>query len=205
VRRILRAGLLLGAAAAAYLGAVRAGGQTRPSADPDTEGQTLRQAMRGQTAQLALRGKTVAIRYHPQLQFERDAAQPLAALQAGQVLPLARAAAIRLRTETDLAFGSTVVPAGNHAPGYPGIYSLWLKRAQDGWRLVFNAQPDVWGTQHDRTHDVVEVPLEWKPLAPAVERLSVELRADGAAGGLVRLAWGPNEWTARCSVAPAVK
>ena len=68
---------------------------------------------------------------------DRDYAS-IPTLETGELLELERAAAIKLKTDVPLRFGSSDLPIENVALGYPGIYSLWLRRTEDGWRLVFN-------------------------------------------------------------------
>jgi hypothetical protein len=112
----------------------------------------------------------------------------------GQVVAFLESRPLKLRTPVDLRFGDTVVAAHNHGPGYPGVYSLWLKHAGGEWRLVFNHLADVWGTQHDPTQDAAEVPLRAATAAEPAEKLTAVLEpADG--GGTLRLRWGTVEWS----------
>src|SRR4029078_9475727 len=60
-----------------------------------------------------------------------------------------------------LRFGTLTLKAGNLAPDYPGSYSLWLRRSGDKWWLVFNNQPDLWGSQHDASSDVGAIELAY--------------------------------------------
>jgi hypothetical protein len=120
-------------------------------------------------------------------------------VQDGAVFGFAGSRATKLFTDADLCFGDKVVKTANISPNYPGVYSLWLKRAGDGWNLVVNNQPDVWGTQHDPAHDVAEIPLTaaQRNLPQAEFKITLEPQPDG---GLVRLAWGNTEWTTPFSV-----
>lgn len=126
----------------------------------------------------------------------------VAELGAGEVLAHKTAAATRLRTETPLRFGDTEIAIGigigNVAPGYPGLYSLWLKKGEDGqWRLVFNNEADTWGTMYNSFEDVAEVPVEHSVVGEDEEELHVYLRpaeVPGESATLV-LRWGPHAWT----------
>jgi hypothetical protein len=126
----------------------------------------------------------------------------LSALEPGGLLALPGAAACKLRTEVSLRFGDVVVPTGNVAADYAGLYSLWLRApAQagdaEGWALVFNDEADVWGTQRDPARDRVSVPLLHERTSEEAKELAVELRADGDGGGaLLELRWGPHRWWA---------
>lgn len=115
----------------------------------------------------------------------------------GAVFVYPGARVMKLFTDLDLEFGQTKVATENVAPNYPGVYGLWLKKAGDGWRLVFNEEGDVWGTMHDPAKDVVEIPLETAKLDSPKEELEVTLAAEGEKAGVLRIAWGDTAWTAR--------
>ena len=56
-----------------------------------------------------------------------------------------------------------MIATGNQVVGFPGSYGLWLKRVGSGWRLVFNNEPDAWGSQHDPKFDAAEIDLSRTP------------------------------------------
>lgn len=132
-----------------------------------------------------------------------DAAGPdfesLDQLTPGQVQVLTEAASTKLRTEVDLEFSGTTVPAGNVAEGHPGLYSLWLKRVEGGWHLVFNSESDVWGTQRDPSRDVEEIALEYETTSEASEQMKPAL-IEAAGGGVLELRWGRHRFSAQFSV-----
>ena len=114
----------------------------------------------------------------------------------GGLLEFQTAAAIKLRTGTDLLLGDLNVPAGNVSAGFPGLYSLWLRLDDDGrWMLIVNHEADVWGSMHDPAHDLGETPL-----AHAVEEgestsLTIEIEPpEGDAAGVLKLSWGEHRW-----------
>ena len=92
------------------------------------------------------------------------------------------------------------VPQGNVSTSYPGVYSLWLKRAENGWHLVFNHQGDVWGTMYDATTDLAEIALEHGTAQEPAEKLTLKLEESGE-GGTLELAWGEHRWIANFSAA----
>ena len=129
--------------------------------------------------------------------LDRDYSK-VAALQTGEILKLERAAAIKLKTEIPLRFGSTDIQVGNVAQSYPGVYSLWLKKVDDGWSLLFNDEADAWGTQHDAAYDRAEIPIAYRRLGG-----EADIDLNGAIEGLpdstsatLRVSWGEHEWTA---------
>ncbi len=114
----------------------------------------------------------------------------------GQVYGYTLSRATKMYTDLDLKFGDVVVKKENVAPNYPGVYSLWMKKSGDGWKLVFNNQPDIWGTRHLDEHDAAEIPLtESKVTGPPAEKFKIEL-AQTPAGGTLRLLWGDRKWEA---------
>ena len=70
---------------------------------------------------------------------------------------------------------------------------------KDGWHLIFNEKPDVWGTQHDPATDVAEIPILAGKREGASTKLEAELvELDGR--GLLRIAFGSHEWKSEFSV-----
>ena len=73
-----------------------------------------------------------------------------------------------------------------------------------GWRLVFNDEPDAWGTQHDPVFDVAEVRLDYSQARAADDSfraMSASVVMTTAEQGRFVLVWGPHEWTADFTVA----
>lgn len=118
----------------------------------------------------------------------------LADIASGAIARYTVSSAIKMKTDTDLAFPELTVIKENVAKNYPGVYSLWLKKSDDGWLLVFNEKPDVWGTQHDPEADVGEVALKHETADDATENLECTISKEGEDGTL-RFAWGTNVWT----------
>ena len=121
----------------------------------------------------------------------------------GDLVRLTQGAVIRLRSEIPLRFGDTLIPTGNLAPDFPGSYGLWLRAAGSGWTLVFNNEPDSWGTQHDPAFDAAEVDIAHTHGGPYQDRpLAVSLLpVDGDEGRLV-IHWGQHVWAADFTLAP---
>lgn len=139
----------------------------------------------------------------------------IAALKKGEVLSITLSAAPKLRTDLNLKFGNALIKTENVAKDYPGVYSLWIKRTSDGWSLLFNEKADLWGTMHDATADVAEVPLAYefdKKSESEIqalraeedakgESLKVSLDAKGDSGGTLQVKWGAHTWTTNFTVA----
>ena len=118
----------------------------------------------------------------------------LEALTDGAVLGPIHGKPFKFWTDADLAFEDVEVAAHNHGPTYPGVYSLWLKREGDAWKLVFNHLADVWGTMHMAEHDAGETPLTFRTLAEPEAATHGVLEANGDGGRLV-IRWGSMEWS----------
>ena len=127
---------------------------------------------------------------------DHDDFAALAAMGDGDVVRLTQGAVIRLRHEVALQFGDTSIPTENLAPGFPGSYGLWLRRVGDGWRLVFNHEPDSWGTQHDPAFDAEEIELEHSEDGLATRSLGATLIPITAETGRLVIHWGAHEWAA---------
>jgi hypothetical protein len=130
--------------------------------------------------------------------------QQIAAARPGDVVRFVDHPAIKLTTDLPLVFGALEVPTGNVAPGYPGVYSLWLKRTERGWNLVFNHKPDIWGTQHRPSADLGEVALELTRAEPVQDRLGATIAETVAGQGeaILRLTWGPHTWSVPFRIEP---
>jgi len=67
---------------------------------------------------------------------------------------------------------------------------LWLKlAAQHKYELVVNSQTGQWGTQHDTSSDLCEVPLKEESSQNPVEVFTIEL-SGAPEGGVFSLSWG---------------
>jgi hypothetical protein len=121
--------------------------------------------------------------------------QAIDTLKAGDLLLMTEGVALKLKTSADLDFGAVTAKAENVAPNYPGVYSIWFRKAEDGWTATFNEKPDVWGTQHRSDADVGTVPAAYARLdePAATLTLGVDDLSDGK--GRLRVDWGDHQWT----------
>ena len=149
-------------------------------------------------ALLDLSGETVRVTYVAQQTLSPDY-KALAKVKDGDVARFTLARAAKLFTDVDLRFGNAIIETENAGKNYPGVYSLWLKKVGSGWNLVFNSESDIWGTMRNPSKDVAEIPLVLTKLSEEESRFVVDLEKEGD-GGVLRLAWGPNEWKTKFSV-----
>ena len=114
----------------------------------------------------------------------------------GAVVELTLAPALRLSIDKAVRAGNVTLRPGNQTPGFAGAYSIWLKRVGDGWRLVFNQEPDVWGSQRDPKSDLGEVDLAYAKGGEPTRPLGVALVPLSADRWRLVMVWGPHEWAA---------
>jgi hypothetical protein len=119
----------------------------------------------------------------------------------GGVVELTEAPALRLTIDTAVRAGKVLLRTGNQTPGFPGAYSVWLKRAGRGWRLVFNQEPDVWGSQRDPKSDIGEVDVTYAQGGEPSRPIGVALEPTAADRWRLIISWGPHEWAADFSAA----
>lgn len=100
--------------------------------------------------------------------------------------------ATHLATGKTLAFGDLIVP--------PGLYTLWTQHTRAGTWLIVSRQVGQWGTQYSPANDVGRVQLEMKDITPAVEELTIAVRATGPGRGVIDIAWGDKVATAPFTV-----
>lgn len=150
----------------------------------------------GARASLKIKDKEILIIYGDLTTKSADYKQ-FASMKDGDVLKPTQSIAYKLKSGVGLKFGDTVIKSENAAKGYPGVYSLWLKKSGDGWKLVFNNEADVWGTMYNAAANAAEVTLTTGKPAADVEKLVIELKAEGDSGGTFRMAVGDHEWTAK--------
>ena len=119
----------------------------------------------------------------------------------GAVVELTEAPALRLSIDRAVRAGNVVLRPGNQTADFPGAYSMWLKRAGSGWRLVFNQEPDVWGSQRDPKSDLGEIELTYAEGGAPSRPLLVSIQPIAADRWRMVLAWGPHEWAAEFTAA----
>lgn len=172
-------------------------GQTKEAAEAAgivVERQELEDDDEPSSSRIEIAGQAVRLRFDrlpaPGPDYDR-----IEGLADGAVLGPVYGKPFKFWTDADLAFEDAKIAAHNHGPTYPGVYSLWLKRDGDGWKLVFNHLADVWGTMHMAEHDAAETPLNVRTLDEAAEQTEGRLEVDGD-GGTLTLRWGTMEWSA---------
>ncbi len=178
-----------------------AGGDDDEAAALAARRERLRRLRYGNIAEMELAGSEVRISY-PDLPADGEDYRAFDQLAAGEVASWNSARAVKLLTGASLAFDGVTVEAGNVSPDYPGVYSLWPKRTDDGWALVFNGDADIWGSQRDPESDAVAAPLEHSLADEPTEKLTIEVLGVAPGAGLLRIAWGEHQFLAAFQAAP---
>ena len=128
--------------------------------------------------------------------ISKDTAYPLIdTMKTGDLVTMNLGQAIKFSTPFDCKFGDLLVKAGNVAPDYPGVYSLWMKKTESGWNIVFNGKPDIWGTMHNSAHDIGETAITYKEMSDPKESLILDIEV-GNGKGLLTITWGKHQWSA---------
>lgn len=145
-------------------------------------------------ATAAFAGKSVSISYgRPQL----DGRDVLALAQDGMVWRFGKDEATEIKSEVDLKFGETVVPAGH--------YSLWLKKVNaTEWQLIFNKNTGMWGAPTPTEGDVATAPATLTTSESAVETFTIEVTGDGESAGEIKAIWGTSTISAPFTVQAAM-
>ena len=157
-------------------------------------------AERNETALVLPNGASVTMLYWKGIDVDDEDYPNVAAAHDGAVIEMIRAPVLRLKSDVALRFGETDIPTGNLAPGFAGAYGVWLRRAGDGWRFVFNHEPDSWGTQYDPDFDAAEVAVDYARTEGSFRPLGATLVPTGADRGRLVVHWGPHEWAAEFTV-----
>jgi len=132
-------------------------------------------------AEVSVGGKKVDIDYGRPSLKGRDM---LGEAPVGTVWRTGADSSTTFTTETDLALGGKTIAAGS--------YSLFTKRVDDKtWHLIFNTQTGQWGTTHDASLDLTEVPLTWEQTSSSVEQFTIEM-SESSGGGEMKMLWGTH-------------
>ena len=174
-----------------------------PDSDLEARYRAAALGARNETALVTPDGARLQVLFQQELGADGVDFAALESIADGELVQLTQGAVIRLRSEAPLRFGGTLVPIGNLAPDFPGSYGLWLRAAGSGWTLVFNNEPDSWGTQHDPAFDAAEVDVAHTYGGPHQERpLSVSLAPVDAAAARLEIHWGRHTWAADFIIEP---
>lgn len=191
--RVTRMGLLSMALLTLIMCSKSEESEAEPAADQPAAEAPAEESNRG-TASATFGAMAVSIDYgRPQLQG-RDM---LAKATDGMVWRMGMNEATEIKTDANLHFGETVIPAGG--------YSLWMKKlAGDKWELIFNKKTGIWGHEYPAADDFAAVPLTMSTAQESVETFTVELAASSETEGTLTAKWGTSVLSANFKVsAPA--
>jgi hypothetical protein len=139
-------------------------------------------------SELTLNGTKVTIEYGRPALHGRNVNDMLGRLQVGGFWRLGADQSTTFTTTGDLDFDGTKVPQG--------AYSLWAQKVSDNsWKLVFNSQHGIFGTEHDPSKDVYSVPLKMETEQKSAEQVTIKLEKEHG-GGEIAIEWGTMELTA---------
>jgi hypothetical protein len=101
-------------------------------------------------------------------------------------------AATQLMTDAALRVGDQVIPAG--------AYSLWTLTEPAGFKLIVNRQTGQWGTDYDRSQDLVRLVLRQTSLPSPVESFTMTIEPRDS-GGILALSWDTTRFELPFTVA----
>lgn len=114
----------------------------------------------------------------------------------GQVWRTGANQATHFRTDRDLMFGDTRVPAGS--------YTLWTVPGPEEWTLIINRQTGQWGTAYDPAQDLARIPVRASlESGPPVELLTMRIvPGNEPAAGMLVISWEATGVAVPFTVAP---
>ena len=132
---------------------------------------------RGNT-EVTINGKKVSISYgRPELKG-RDM---LGKAPPGTIWRFGSNSATVIESTGDLDIAGTALKAGK--------YSLWAKKTDSGWLLMFHPQTGIWGMPVKTDGFVAQLPLTPSSAGSSVEQFTVTL-SDNGGKAQVRAEWG---------------
>ena len=104
----------------------------------------------------------------------------------GEVVPYDRFWRTGADAATKLTLSHPIYFNGKELPA--GEYSIFTMPSKNGWTIMFNKQPNIWGTEYKAENDVLRVPMSVEVLQETVELLTIEVvQADK--GGRIEVSW----------------
>lgn len=93
-----------------------------------------------------------------------------------------------LITQQPLVIGATTVPAG--------AYTLYIIPSEKGTsQLAFSSDLGKWGIPVDEKNDVARFDLVKAPLEPSVDQLTIDVVADSATTGEIKIQWENTQYS----------
>ena len=132
---------------------------------------------------VTIAGKTINISYSAPSVRGRTIFGDSGILKHDGTYPVWRAGAdeaTQLHTDADLDIGGSPVPKGD--------YTLWVDLDAGKWQLVVNKKQG-WGTDYDKSQDVVRVPMTMSKPPSMVEQFRITLTSAGGNRGTLEMAW----------------
>lgn len=168
--------------------------------DPETGEQRRRnRRMSATAATLRFESEKIRITF-ADIETESKDYEHFQELANNEVFEYVGGRACKILTDVDLTFGDTVIKEGNAHPTYPGVYSIWMKKSGNGWKLVFNEESDVWGTMFNPETQVAEVDLVESASDEEAAKYLIKMdKSDDTTGNIV-IHWGAKKYTATFTV-----
>jgi hypothetical protein len=83
-----------------------------------------------------------------------------------------------------------------------GAYSIFTLPTQTGWTLIFNNQPNIWGTEYNADYDILKIPMQTEALSEPVELLTFAVTPADKNGGVISVSWDKLKVSVSFTTAP---
>jgi hypothetical protein len=104
----------------------------------------------------------------------------------GEVVPYDRFWRTGADAATKLTLSQPIYFNGKELPA--GEYSIFTLPSKNGWTIMFNKQPNIWGTEYKAANDVLRVPMSVEVLQERAELLTIDL-VQTDKGGRIEISW----------------
>ena len=130
------------------------------------------------SVQAAIAGGVIKIRY------SRPAVR--GRIIFGEVVPYDRIWRTGADAATKLTLSQAIYFNGKELPA--GEYSIFTLPSKNGWTIMFNKEPNIWGTEYKAENDVLRVPMSTAALPENVEWLTIAV-VPADKGGRIEVSW----------------
>ena len=101
----------------------------------------------------------------------------------GEVVPWNRFWRTGANAATKFSIDKTIYMDGKELPA--GDYSIWTMPSQSGWKMMFNKEANIWGTEYNPEKDLLTVPVQTIALPDNIELFTFRIEPEGNNGRII--------------------
>jgi Protein of unknown function (DUF2911) len=106
----------------------------------------------------------------------------------GKLVPYNTVWRVGANENTEIKFYQNVNIGGKKLKA--GTYSMFIIPTETDWTVIFNSDLDEWGAyRYNQAHDVLRVKASLKPLADALDNLSIQFTKGAENEAIMQLGW----------------